>query len=255
MFALEHLGISLAGAGRYDEATVAFNEAREFGRRYGLLPLVARSIAMSTGVCTSLADFSGAEASALEARDLAGRLNFMPPFVSAGIDLLLIYARSHQPGRAEPLLDEVARAVVNASGWHGWLWRLRLWQARAELAFSKGDWHKALEAAEHSIEESHARHRIKYEALGLGTRARARSKLGQMPGAIEDAARAVAIARKLGDPALLVDMLALYLALEGNDPLATEARQTIEQVLSKLSNQHLRQRFLESESVKLVLKA
>jgi len=255
MFALQHLGLSLVAAGRYDEAKRTFEETRDFGRRYGVLPVLARGIGMSIGLPTALGDFAGAEALALEARDLAGRHNLMPSFVSAGIDLLLIYSRTHQPGRAEPLVDDVARAVMNASGWHGWLWRLRLWQARAELAFALGDWRKALEAAEHSIEESRAHYRIKYEALGLGTRARARSKLNEMPLAIEDAARAVAIARKLGDPALLVDMLALHLALEGNDQLAAEARQTVEQVLSKLSDQQLRQRFLDSESVKLVVKA
>ena len=254
MFALEHLGLSLTAAGRYDEAKSAFDETREFGRRYGVLPLLARGIAMSTGLCTAIGDYSGAETLALEARDLARQLGFMPPFVSAGIDLLLIYSRSHEPGRAELLLDDVARAVVNASGWHGWLWRLRLWQARAEVAFAAGDWRKALEAAEHSIEESHARHRIKYEALGLGTRARARSKLDQMGLAIDDAAAAVAIARKLGDPALLIDMLALQLVLDGNDALASEARQTVDKVLGKLTDQHLRQRFLESESVRFVLK-
>jgi tetratricopeptide (TPR) repeat protein/predicted Ser/Thr protein kinase len=253
MVALEHLGLGLTAAGRYDEARLTFEEVREFGLRYGVMPLLARGIAMSTGLSTPLADFARAQALALEARDLASRLSLMPSFVSAGIDLLLIYSRRHEPERAESLVDGVAQAVANASGWHGWLWRLRLWQARAEMAFELGDWHKAFEAAEHSIEQSHARHRIKYEALGFATRARARSKLDEMPLALEDAARAVAIARKLGDPALLVDMLVLHLALDGNDQLAAEARQTVEQVLSKLSDERLRRCFLESESVRLAL--
>ena len=47
--------------------------------------------------------------------------------------LLLIYARSQEPGRAEPLLAKVEHAVQQASGWHAWKWRMRLSQARAEL--------------------------------------------------------------------------------------------------------------------------
>ena len=255
LFTLGHLGLSLAGVGRYDEAARTFEEMREFGRRYGILPLLARGISMSTVLPFALADFPGAETLALEAQDLARRVNFVPPVVSAGIDLLLIYARSHEPGRAEELLDGVARSVVNASGFHGWNWRLRLWQARAEIAYAEGDWNKAVEAANHSVEESQARHRVKYEALGLATRARARGELAQMPLAIEDASRAVTLARNLGDPAVLIDALALQLTLDGNDALASEAKRTVDQVLTKLSNPRLRKCFLESESVKLTLRS
>jgi tetratricopeptide (TPR) repeat protein len=255
MFVLEHLGLSLTAAGRYYEAERTFEEMREFGRRYGVLPLLARGISMSTTLPAALADFSGAKELALEARDLARQVNFVPAVVSAGIDLLLIYARSHEPGRAEGLMEDVARSVVNASGWHGWLWRLRLWQARAEIAYAENDWNKAVEAANQSVEESHARHRVKYEALGLATRARARRELAQTPLAIEDANRAVIIARNLGDPAVLIDTLALQLTLDGNDALASEAKRTVDQVLSKLSNPRLRKCFVESESVKLILRS
>jgi tetratricopeptide (TPR) repeat protein len=255
MFTLGHFGLSLATVGRYDEAARTFEEMREFGRRYGVLPLLARGISMSTVLPLALADFPGAEKLALEARDLARQVNFVPPVVSAGIDLLVIYARSHEPGRAEELLDEVARSVVNGSGFHGWLWRLRLWQARAEIAYAEGDWNKAVEAANHSIEEGHLRHRVKYEALGLATRARARLQLAQTPLAIEDVSRAVTLARNLGDPAVLIDTLALQLILDGNDALASEAKRTVDQVLSKLSNPRLRKCFLDSESVKLVLRS
>ena len=121
---------------------------------------------MSAGIHIGLGDYARGEELANEARELARRIGFPPPFVSAGIDLLTVFARSHDPGRAEALLDDVAQAVVAASGWHGWLWRLRLSQARAELALARGEPQSAIAAATEAIADSKARSRPKYVALG-----------------------------------------------------------------------------------------
>ena len=80
----------------------AFEEMRDFGRRHGVLPMLARGIAMSAGIHIGLGDYARGEELAQEARELARRISFPPPFVSAGIDLLTVFARSHDPGRAEP---------------------------------------------------------------------------------------------------------------------------------------------------------
>ena len=137
LYALQHLGLSLSGAGRFDEALLVFDEARAFGRRCGALPLLARATSMSVAPLLSLGDLEGAMAGAFEARELAHRVAFEPPLVSAGIDLLMIFARQQDPGRAEALLDETAQAVQKASGWHAWKWDMRLSQARAELAVAR----------------------------------------------------------------------------------------------------------------------
>jgi serine/threonine protein kinase/tetratricopeptide (TPR) repeat protein len=252
--ALSHFGLSLTAAGRYDEAERIFDEARNVGKRYGVFPLVARAISMSTGIHMNLFDFQGAEAAALEARDLAHRFIFVPPLVSAGIDLLLIYARSNEPGRAEPLINNIARSIDEASGWHGWLWRLRFSQACAELALARGDYAAAIEEAQHTIDQNPARVRPKYKALGLMTRARARLAQGDKAGAIEDAAQAVVAARPIGDPSLLLQTLALLLELDGNDELAVEARSSVERILSSLSDPTLRKRFLEAAPVRTTLR-
>ena len=165
-------------AGRYDEALRAFDEACAFGRQCGAFPLLARAMSMSVAPLLSLGDFDGAGRRAMEARELAHRVAFEPPLVSAGIDLLLIYARSKEPGRAEPLLGKVEHAVQQASGWHAWKWRMRLSQARAELASASGNWKDAITFAGNVIEQSETRGRPKYQALGLATRARARGQLG-----------------------------------------------------------------------------
>ena len=209
--------------------------------------MLARGIAMCGGTHIALGDYARGEELAHEARELARRIGFPPPFVSGGIDLLTIFARSRNPGRADALMDEVARAVVAASGWHGWLWRLRLSQARAELALARGDWQPAIVAATEGIADSEARSRPKYVALGLLTRAQARKAADDVLQAIGDASRALAIARTLGDPAVLLRALNVQIDLDGSDALAGEARGCSERILSHLDEGGLRERFLASE--------
>ena len=98
MYALQHLGLSLSGAGRFDDAVRVFDEARAFGTRCGALPLLARATSMSVAPLLSLGDLDGAMARAFDARELAHRVAFEPPLVSAGIDLLMIFARQQDPG-------------------------------------------------------------------------------------------------------------------------------------------------------------
>ena len=245
LYALQHLGLSLSGAGRFDEALLVFDEARAFGRRCGALPLLARATSMSVAPLLSLGDLKGAMAGAFEARELAHRVAFEPPLVSAGIDLLMIFARQQDPGRAEGLLDETAQAVQKASGWHAWKWDMRLSQARAELAVARDAWGEAVEAATHVIDQSRSRHRPKYEALALITRARAARRLGARS-APEDARAAVDVGRRLADPAVLLDCLIVLLELEGTDDLLEETRRTVQKIARAVSDERLRSTFLTS---------
>jgi tetratricopeptide (TPR) repeat protein len=245
LYALSHLGLSLSGAGRFDEALRVFDEARTFGRSCGALPLLARATSMSVAPLLSLGDLEGAMARAYEARELAHRIAFEPPFVSAGIDLLLIFARQQDPGRAGALLDETAQAVQKASGWHAWKWDMRLSQARAELASARGVWGEAIEAATHVIDQSRTRHRPKYEALGLVTRALAARRLGNRS-ALKDARAAVDVGRRLADPAVLLDCLIARLEIEGTDALLDEARRTAHKIAQTVANETLRSAFLAS---------
>lgn len=245
LYALQHLGLSLSGAGRFDEALRVFDEARAFGTRCGALPLLARATSMSVAPLLSLGDLNGAMARAFDARELAHRVAFEPPLVSAGIDLLMIFARQQDPGRADTLLDETAQAVQKASGWHAWKWNMRLSQARAELACARGAWGEAVQAATYVIDQSRSRHRPKYEALGLVTRARAARRLGARS-AVKDARAAVDAGRRLADPAVLLDCLIVLLEIEGTDALLDEARRTSQNILRAVSDETLRSAFLAS---------
>ena len=226
LYSLQHAGLALSGAGRYGEAFRAFEEACSFGRRCGALPLLARAMCMSAAPFLSLGDLDEAKARALEARELASRIDFEPPFVSAGIDLLLISARSQDLRSSADLLDELIRAVGKASGWHGWKWQIRLSQARAELALACGDLKEATDAAADVVDRSQRHSRLKYEALGRATRSRALMQLGSRH-ALGDAQAAVFLARRLADPAILLECIAVLLELEPTEPLIAEAQAAI----------------------------
>jgi DNA-binding winged helix-turn-helix (wHTH) protein/tetratricopeptide (TPR) repeat protein len=252
MYSLSHLGLNLTAAGRYAEATTAFNEARSFGRKYGALPMLARVTAMAAGLHLNVFDFRGAEALQSEARDLARSVGFAPPIVSANIDALLAFARSHDPGRAEQLLEETAAAAASTAGWHEWLWRLRLTQARAELALARGAFDEAIATATETIEQSRTRGRPKYEALGLIIRARGLYAIARTHSAIADARCAVDVAGTTGDPALLLIALDVLLELDGSDELADRARAVTDRVHDALPDEGMRGDFRGSEVVRRI---
>jgi hypothetical protein len=148
-------------------------------------------------------------------------------------------------GRAEQLLAQVAGTVETAAGFHGWLWRLRLVEARAEIAAARGAWDEAVRLASLAIDASRARRRLKYEAAGLHTRARALAALGQSSAAVADLRRAVAKARATGDPALFLRVAPTLLALAEDAALADEAQLLAAGVTRSLPEGPLRRAFAD----------
>ena len=248
MWSLPNLGLALAGTGQYAAAAMAFEEARNLGRTYGAETLLARALACSTGYRLDLFDFPGAEARSQEARELAKSLGFTPPAVSAGIDLLLNYARRGDVRQTEHLLEEVAAGVAKAAGFHGWLWALRLAEARAEIMLAQGKAEEALRWADEAIAQCRARGRVKYEVLGLVTHGRALNASGRTRAAIADFQRAVTLARSVGDPALLLRAIGWMLMVDGDDALAAEGAATYGRIVDALPDADERHRFESAES-------
>jgi len=234
IYALTHYGLALAANGQYSEAAATFDEAREFARSCGAFPLLARATAMAAGWRLDVFDFGTAEALQCEAREIAYEAAFVPSQASAGIDLLMSFARQGNPGRAESLLPEVEDAVTNARGWHEWMFRMRLEQARAELALARGDWSTAITYATCAMKQSRAVARGKYEAAALAVRAQALEASGRIPEAMLDAKAAWEKARKVGDPALQVRVLAPLLQMIGDDNLLHQLRAIAGNVLAAL---------------------
>jgi tetratricopeptide (TPR) repeat protein len=237
------LGLCLAGSGRYQEAEQAFIESLRLGREHEVWPFVARTIAMSAGYHLDLFDFDRNEALAQEAREFAMSSSFPPPAASAGIDLLLNYARRQEAGRAEVLLPEITATVEKAAGFHGWLWRLRLAEAQAEIALARGDWEAALSYADSAIQQSQASGRLKYHILGLDTYAQALLKLNRTPEAIAALREALPLARKMGDPTVFLRPATTLLGVDGDDELCAEVQATLQNLLAAIPTPEMRRTF------------
>src|SRR5262245_8581214 len=159
-------------------------------------------------------------------------------------------ARRFDPGSAEPILAETARLAAATPGWHEWLWRLRLTEARAELALARDEVDLAIAEASEAIDQSGARGRLKYKAHGLMTRARAHHRRGRTHDAIVDARAALDAARRTLDPALQLATIAVLLDLEGSDDLAGQARTLCDRIGAALPNEAMRQRFDATDVVR-----
>jgi predicted ATPase/class 3 adenylate cyclase len=243
VFALQDLGLGLAATGAYAEADVAFGRARRLSQQFEIWPMVARSVSCMASYHLDVFDYEGHEALAEEARMLARAADFVLSEVSAGIDLLFNYARREEPERAAKLLPEVAAATIKAGGSHGWLWRLRLAQARAELAFARGEWDESARLAEVALQQSRARGRVKYQVWALKTRAHALAAAGDRAAGIADLQEAVTLARPTTDPALFLWVAVALHEVESNNSLAREAYAAAQRIRAALPTDALRHAF------------
>jgi hypothetical protein len=148
------------------------------------------------------------------------------------------------------LVDEVVRLSELPGSFHEWQWRIRLTQARGELALARGDWEQARRWVNHSLRQCRISGRLQYEVIGLGTRARASAGAGHVKSAIADLRRAVTLARKLGDPAQFLRVATMLLQLDGEDLLAAEARATADRIAAALPDETMRRRFRDAEMVR-----
>jgi hypothetical protein len=93
---------------------------------------------------------------------------------------------------------------------------------------------------------------VKYQVLGLGTRAQALAGLGRTHEAIADLRSVVDLARPVGDPAMFLRAATGLLALDGDDTLAAEARAAADSIAAALPDAEMRRRFAEAEPVRLL---
>ena len=103
-----------------------------------------------------------------------------------------------------------------------------------------------------TITQGRGKERPKYETLGLWTRARALDALGRRSEAITDLKKGLALARQLGDPAMILRVATALLGIEGNDSLLSETRTTAKKIVAALPDEELRGRFVAAEPLRLL---
>ena len=249
-FGHPHFGLALAASGRYREAMRVFQEARHFGVKYEVWPFHARSVSMSAGFHMDLYDYSGNEALAQEARELASSADFQPTVVSACLDLVINFTHRRELAHAEKLMEETAVAMIKVGGWHGWIWEMRMAQARSELALAREDWTGALELAESSLALRLHRGRIKYEVAARLTRAKALAALGRKHDSIAELRKVLDLSRPVGDPAMLLRVMSALLPIDGNDDLLEEARALARKIIAEMPTPEMLKCFETAEPVR-----
>jgi class 3 adenylate cyclase/tetratricopeptide (TPR) repeat protein len=244
--ALTNLGMAQMGLGLYAEAINSLNEARRFGQEHNVLAWLARATSTLGGLYLDLGDYARAESIANEARDLSSAASFTHAIASTNIDLIFNFVRSGQVGRVGDLVDKVVAAIGTTHGSHRWLWEMRLIQARAELAVARGDWDTARGIVEEALARSRATGRLKYQSLGLVTRAKILSQQNLKREAIQDLQTAIQLARTLDDPLLFLKAATPLIAEGGDDVLIEQARAAAKRIASALPDNESRRRFESS---------
>lgn len=245
MLTLPHRALALACRGRYREALETFEEVRAFGRRHGNVSLIARGVSMCGGTYLALGDYETAEALAEEARALGRASSFAPPVISSGIDLLLNWTRRGELARAKAAFAEIATPAEAAGSWHGWVWRMRLHELRAELSLAEGDASGAIGHATDALGAATRSGRTKYRIWAHCVRGAALAQLGRNDEARADVALAVEEARAMGEPTVLLHALRSSVAIRYDDALATEGRELLASIAESHPEPITRQRLLE----------
>ena len=200
---------------------------------------------MSAGFYLDLFDFESHRGIAAEALERARSAGFAPTVVHSSLDLVFNQTRRNQAPE-EKVLVEIGHEIEKIGGWHRWLSELRLRQAWTERALIIGKYEEALSRASGSILECRLAHRAKYEIAALETRARALNELGRKHEAIQDLNLAVNLARRVGDPAMLLRSISAHLALEGSDDLLKEGRAIVNRISEGIPTQQMRAKFLKA---------
>jgi tetratricopeptide (TPR) repeat protein len=244
---LPHRGLALACLGRYEEALATFREGRAFGERHGNRPLVGRVLSMWAGTYLSLFDYEQAEVLAEEARGLGRTGSFMPPVISSSLDLAIIALRRGDLAKARAGLEEITKPAEAAGAWHGWVWRMRLDELRAEIALRAGEHEAAIDAATRGLERATKSGRPRYGVVSRCLRGAALAALGR--NAREDLDTAIIDARRLGERLVILQAMRASLAVRPDDALLRDARELVRTIAASHPDETTRGRFLERGGV------
>jgi hypothetical protein len=199
------------------------------------------------GTYLTLFDYEQAEVLAEEARGMGRTVSFMPPLISSSLDLVLIALRRGDLARARALLEEVTKPAEAAGAWHGWVWRMRLDELRAEIALQAGEHEVAVEAATRALERAEKSGRPRYRVVSRCLRGTALAALGR--DADEDLDAALADARSVREKPVLLRAMRASLAVRPHDALLTEARELVRVIAASHPDEATRARFLERGSI------
>ena len=180
--------------------------------------------------------------------------------ISALVDLGHDYPALGQLDRAMNYLEPTLERVENEGiGSHRWRWTVRLLNMIAEVYFAAGRPEEAARFNTLGLEKARATSSTKYEVSALALRAKLKSAHGEKEAPEKDCRQAVALARKLHSPTILLPVahdFGTWCESASDEALAAaiygEAKSAVEAISSSIRNDRLRSVFEASKVVKAV---
>jgi len=214
---------------------------------------------MWAGTLRELGDLDEARRLNEEAIELASSSSFPPGVASGEIDLLFADIALGEVGRAEAAWPELWQTAQAASGWHEWLWLIRLDEAKAEIELARGRLDQAAAAAAATLARAERHARRKYVVASRLTLGSALLGLSRHTEAVQALRRALEDAERLGHPpsiARAAGLLAQALLAARDEDAAGDAyrraRETIESFCAGLSEERHEQ-FLRTTAMTEIL--
>jgi class 3 adenylate cyclase/tetratricopeptide (TPR) repeat protein len=254
------MGLSLTGAGRYEEALESFDAVIAAGRELGWP--TKTSLNYSTALFRELGDYDEARRRSEDSMSQASRNpSFHMPWMNAIVDLIHTDVLEGEHGAALTRWDGIWDEILETPAWERWLLAGKLAAFRAEIALATEGPSEAAAWATRAVEMARSVGRVKYEAVARATLGKAQLALGERDDAVRELRTAVAAADSLANPVgrwrARADLARVLVAI-GDDDGAAEATRAaaaiIHDVAAGLSDER-RRRFVESRDASAVLNA
>ena len=254
------LCLSTWGCGKYGEAFEVLDEslrkARETENRF----LEGRLVNTQGWFHRDLGDFDGAVEFHEQGLSLAKSASVFNVEISALVDLGHDYLALGHLDRAMAYLEPTLERVENEGiGSHRWRWTVRLLNMIAEVHFAAGRPEEAVRFNALGLEKARATSSTKYEVAALALRAKLRSVHGEKEAPEKDFGQAMALARKLQSPTILLPIahdFGRWCESAGDEASAAaiyrETKSAVEAISSSIQNDKLRSVFEASKVVKAV---
>lgn len=250
---------ALIGLNRPEEAIEFLTDLTKRSGEIEVAPrMTGRAINMIAGALREIFDLEGARNRNEEAIELGRQAAFPNVIFQGRADLIYVDLAAGDVGAAQAAIPKMMEDIPALKGWHEWLVRGRVQQARAEAALAAGNFEDAAGAARAAIEEAKGMRR-KYETLGMIVYASSLVGLKELEKAQRAFEQALDLAEQLKHSPTLWRCLAGASQLQhrlGNDDaaaaLSERAISLIERYASSLTETH-KQGFLAAESVHKIL--
>lgn len=256
------LGRAYGGYGDYQQAINAFQRSRVEAEAVGDGYLIVQTPNMLGWLHRELCAFEQALQFDQEGITLAVQWAKEPPEVSARLNVCLDVLYLGEPERALGMLNEIqARIEAGAFGFHAWRWRLRILHARGLCLLALNQPATVLPLMDEGLTLAESATVRKYIALYHELKGLALAKLAQAGDATSELETAVQLADAIHYQPLCWQgrghLVALYADVERPQDAKTSltaARQIIRHIAAHLTDEDLRNTFLNASPVQTVIR-